>query len=273
MDFTKEQRGFTLVELLVVISIIALLMGILLPVLSKARKQARDVVCKSNLRQWATILSAYAYDNDDYFVIGYTGDYTERSNQWMDVLRHYYVNAKIRCCPMATEPSNQPGGNNEFSGGKTLAWGIFPEDTRWWSKGDYGSYGINGWVQNPPWETEEFQGHLARQCWRSMNVRGTSYIPLFMDSGWVDGWPEDIDLPPPTDTEHVRYPATNNMRRFCIGRHDLSINAVFLDLAIRKVGLKQMWRLKWNREFDINGPWSKPDADWPKWMKNCKDYD
>jgi len=63
----KRKDGFTLVELLVVIAIIALLMSILAPALSKARKQARKLVCANNMRQWGIAISAYAAANDGFF--------------------------------------------------------------------------------------------------------------------------------------------------------------------------------------------------------------
>jgi len=63
----KPRRGFTLVELLVVISILSVLMGILLPVLAKARRQARTVLGIVNQRHIVNAVSLYAADNDGGF--------------------------------------------------------------------------------------------------------------------------------------------------------------------------------------------------------------
>ena len=60
----NTRRGFTLIELLVVIAIIALLMGILMPVLRKAKAQGKDVVCRSNLKQIGLAANFYAGEYD-----------------------------------------------------------------------------------------------------------------------------------------------------------------------------------------------------------------
>ena len=53
-------------------------------------------------------------------------------------------------------------------------------------------------------------------------------------------------------------------------------NGLFLDWSVRKIGLKELWTLKWEPWFDTAGEWTRADGvqpdDWPKWMRNFKDY-
>ena len=82
--------GFTLVEMLVVIAIIAIVLALLLPALDKARRDANAIICASNLRQWGMATQLYANENDGYLPrrgqgVGPTG-IIDRPTDWFNAL-------------------------------------------------------------------------------------------------------------------------------------------------------------------------------------------
>ncbi|HBG26926.1 MAG: hypothetical protein A2Y10_10605 [Planctomycetes bacterium GWF2_41_51] len=103
----KTVRGFTLVELLVVISIIAMLLAVLIPALNKARNIARCVVCQSSIRQLAIAWTTYATSNSGRLVGGYAGvSGTSNNPQITSDMWYSWVEA----------PSNESGTLVSFDG-------------------------------------------------------------------------------------------------------------------------------------------------------------
>jgi len=266
-----KRKAFTLIELLVVIAIIALLMSILMPAMNRVKKQAKKVACQANLRQWALIWKMYCDDNNGYWLSGEG----EGDGKWWYVRMMEMdetVNEDIRVCPTASKPSRY----DKIGSWAYDAWVV----NRGQGNEYIGSYGPNGWMCNPiPGKTNMWGRTPIEDHWRTPNVSGAHNIPLFQGQWWVDAWPKTFDVPPEiVDSRQAipDRPNVNEMWRVCVDRHDGFVNNLFCDWSVRSVGMKELWTLKWNKSFNIRGPWTKAGGcmpgDWPEWMRHYKDF-
>jgi prepilin-type N-terminal cleavage/methylation domain-containing protein/prepilin-type processing-associated H-X9-DG protein len=274
MKNPKPNQGFTLVELLVVISIIALLLAVLMPSLNRAREQAKAVVCFSNLKQWSYSFAFYLNDNQNRFVRGYNFmDYKDANDFWPGALKKYQKDAlKIRFCPAASAPARDARDaqlDASMCFGQTRkAWGIMPQDIYGWQKGDFGSFGENSFVSNP---TKSWTQSGEAKFVRNPFVKNASQIPLFIDALWMQVGPGEWDKAPNNDStsfEAAREAFSSNMGRVCINRHLGGVDALFLDGHVGKIGLKSLWQTRWNLTWDFSS--AKPSNAWPAWMRNLK---
>jgi prepilin-type N-terminal cleavage/methylation domain-containing protein/prepilin-type processing-associated H-X9-DG protein len=267
----NKKSGFTLIELLVVIAIIALLMGILMPALNRVKKQAKAVACQSRLREWGLIFKFYTDDYDAHFNPGWANK--SETDLWMNSFRPYYKdNWDLLLCPTAVVPAKDDSDLGTYK----AAW----RDTDLPGGGEYRyvfSYSINSWTNDM--HNDRDSTRPVEWFWKTItDIRGANQVPLFGDSTWHDAWPQEDDVPVsrPDDFGIGSPGTTNEMDHFCIDRHDGTTNFLFADLSTRPVGLKGLWTLKWHREFNTAGPWTKaggvqPNA-WPEWMRDYKDY-
>ena len=278
-----NRRGFTLIELLVVIAIIALLMAILMPALQRVKGQAQAISCQARLREWGLIFKLYTDDYDGYFNEGWgVGETT----LWPNALRPYYKdNWDMLLCPTATrEMANEAD------------WGTFKAAWRDISLprgGSYRylfSYSINSWTnymhgdRGDRWE-EWFWKRVNNTTTVAPGTRTSlgrpvslNTIPVFGDATWHDAWPRDTDTPSPSmDAFGIgNKGVSGEMNHFAINRHDGHVGMLLMDWSTRRVGLKELWTLKWHRSFITNGPWTRAGGarpeDWPVWLRNFKDY-
>jgi len=277
----RKVKGFTLIELLVVIAIISLLIAILLPALQRVKKQARAVVCQVNLKQWASAVALYTEDNHGHLPSEASGNVS----MWFfrgSFISNIDPNVReplravdtkgIACCPIAVRP-----GNVAFtysSNGQVYAEGIQGSAFEAWVMTNpgppfRGSYGLNGWLFKSRFNPGTHRSHLSYTD--TFSIRHTNRIPLLLDAAIFSAFPDNLFEPPKFPDGHDL-----GMAPFCINRHNNYVNGLFLDWSVRKIGLKELWTLKWDSEFDTANEWTKaggvqPD-DWPEWMRRFKDY-
>lgn len=145
-DIFRRRHGFTLVELLVVISIIGTLIAILLPSLSAARRSAHGVVCASNLRQIATGWNMYAQKYDGAIVPGRVAKYQGSDNTYYvgngyQYRPRWYIQIGAAAGFYAyDEPSTDPADDNTKTVDNRLF--ICPTKPDWINNRNY-TYGYN----------------------------------------------------------------------------------------------------------------------------------
>ncbi len=267
---------------------------ILMPALARVRKQARTTACLAQLKQWGLLFSLYCQDNDGYFFTGEiggsrSGTYTATIDGvtrgwgkgsggfWRLVMMPYSKDIKMWVCPQAVKP---PERGTIPQGGRTY--------TAWTVDGTVGSYGLNGWILNifaskqpqyrdDGWDRPDKDPVTGRsRHWGAPSAQYGNQMPVFTGSWWVDSWPLEVDQPPPLDSGPADVVGRNEMVRVCVDRHDGFVNSLFGDWTVRKVGLKELWGLKWHKAYNTRSIWTKaggvqPD-DWPPWMKHYKEY-
>jgi len=116
MKLKKEIRpgagAFTLIELLVVIAIIAILAGMLLPALARAKESGKRISCVNNLRQMGLSVQMFTDDNDGLQPVRTINGVPGGS--WTTQLKDYYKEPKVLVCPSDLNPlSNSSANSND----------------------------------------------------------------------------------------------------------------------------------------------------------------
>jgi prepilin-type N-terminal cleavage/methylation domain-containing protein/prepilin-type processing-associated H-X9-DG protein len=270
-----SQHAFTLVELLVVIGIIAVLVGILLPTLQKARKSARTVTCQSNVRQLVMGAIQYYTENKYRWSPYYDGGGTPASTpgpnmfqiEWMQQVAKPQQWNKVRLCPEAIEsnPAFAPGTNQ--AGAAFHCWGPSGRAMQYfddsWKPGNppkqlSGSYTWNGYcLRTHPSGNDGTLGggNQAGDLKRLWNppIKKTAELPIITDGTWPNAWIKESD--DMTTVESIYGPAGNgpgmnignNWRRILVARHNMAINVGFFDGHVETVQLPDLPRLQWHK--------------------------
>ena len=249
MPRSMRKKAFTLIDLLVVIAIIAILAGMLLPALSRAKAKAKSIKCMNNLKQVALATIMYADDHNDkvipvlgpnkpywfHVIAPYMGDAAYAN----DPQRKYDGSMQTIICPSIKKRSVQEGPGDSVTNW-SYWWGQFAN-----SKAE-GSYTINSWMQWPMGSYYEPKTAEERQRYWGMYMNSSANVPLYGDGNWVDAWPRADHTPPPNyeGGDH-----TQGMRRFFVDRHNKGIQMAYTDGHVEFVRLQALWTQNWHRGY------------------------
>ncbi|MEM9345473.1 MAG: prepilin-type N-terminal cleavage/methylation domain-containing protein [Planctomycetota bacterium] len=247
-------RAFTLIELLVVVSIIALLIAILLPALSSARRSAERMQCLSNLRGIGQATMMYAQENKDVMMKADFGP----EDMWANELKPYLGSLTSSIDSNTQEQTESsflcPSASTLSDSGAQITFGT--ATTAWINRDVYtaaNSYGVNIWIQPPgQFSTVNPAAFPPENIYNTLKeVDVPSETPGYADAIWYGGWPKDTDEPPDDlNTGGGTGIANAGMGRFCIDRHDRTVNVTMLDGSSSPISLGGLWELRWSKNFE-----------------------
>lgn len=255
--------AFTLLELLVVVTIIAMLAAILLPVLGKAKLTGKRISCLNNLRQMSLTRKMYTDDNRGKLILSVADeDSVDTAVQTGD--------AKVLLCPSTHAPRTPLSQNG---------WGT--ADTTYFGSNSAapttpGSYAINGWLSVNHTPVDPFQDFFFK---KESDLQAPFTTPLFVDSIWYYVFPLESD---PTLNPANLYDGYYGHRSGCrhsmglcfIDRHNSRppasaptafpyasgqvlpgmINMAFADNHAGVVMLNNLWNYTWHRDWVTLSP-------------------
>lgn len=269
----RSIQGFTLVELLVVIAVIAILAALLLPVLSSAKLRAKQIQCVNNLHEMSLASIMYTHDHNGNML---PYDITGAGLLWMGRLIDYQAKVdSVRLCPVANETT-------DVDSNKVVQWGTADKAWGWFSTGKVklwtGSYCFNGWLYS---DLRNRQGVMSPEDYVSVfskefAVQNPVQTPLFADGVWLDAWPRTNDMPAAdlyngyhgggfggkigrmTIPRHVGYVAAKAPREFDPEqRLPGGVNLACFDGHVESSMLENLWNYYWNRTWAPPSP--RPD--------------
>ncbi|MBM3836750.1 MAG: type II secretion system protein [Verrucomicrobia bacterium] len=224
MPSQRNNGGFTLIELLVVIAVIAILAGLLLPVLSQAKRRDHGVKCLNNLRQLNMDCTAHLFADDGRRSVG------AEFSDWY--LEHWGLTNEASVCPSAPRPSANLALNSGnppaiIRGSLNSAWALRgagnpPLPQRWFVS----SYARNLWLVGSP-----SPGGPPADFRNEGQIDQPSQTPVLADAVCEGVYPKATDLP----ARDLFLGTTQGMAGMTIPRHGSGVNPVPRDHSPEKL--------------------------------------